>query len=126
MKKMIKKKMGMMKTSLNQRSLKMRKAKVGRGTPRNTKEPQRTPPTQSYISTTQVTNEWAMSTIEDNTATPRDLSSVQAWMESSKYGVYEKVEMLSTYRWLTRNQRLKMDATTHHVQVKMWHVLNQM
>ena len=64
--------------------------KVGPGTPRNTKEPQRTPPTQSYVSTTQVTNEWAMSTIENNSATPRDLSSVRAWMESSKYGEYEK------------------------------------
>ena len=64
--------------------------KVGLGTPRNTKEPQRTPPTQSNISTTQVTNEWAMSTIEDNSATPRDLRSVRAWMESSKYGEYEK------------------------------------
>ena len=49
---------------------------VGPGTPRNTEEPQGTPPTQSYISTTQVTNEWAMSTIEDNSATPRDPSSV--------------------------------------------------
>ena len=64
--------------------------KVGPGTPRNTKEPQGTPPTQSYVSTTQVTNKWAMSTIEDNSATPRDLSSVPAWMESSKYGQYEK------------------------------------
>ena len=64
--------------------------KVGPGTPRNTEEPQGTPPTQSYVSTTQVTNEWAMSTIEDNSATPRDTSSVRAWMESSKYGEYEK------------------------------------
>ena len=64
--------------------------KAGPGTPRNTKEPQRTPPTQSYVSTTQVTNEWAMSTIENNSANPRDLSSVRAWMESSKYGEYEK------------------------------------
>ena len=64
--------------------------KVGPGTPRNTKEPQRTPPTQSYVSTTQVTNEWAMSTIENNSVTPRDLRSVRAWMESSKYGDYEK------------------------------------
>ena len=31
-----------------------------------------------------------MSTIENNSATPRDLSSVRAWMESSKYGEYEK------------------------------------
>ena len=64
--------------------------KVGPGTPRNTEEPQGTPPTQSYISTTQVTNEWAMSTIEDTSATPRDPSSVRAWMESSRYGEYEK------------------------------------
>ena len=64
--------------------------KVGHGTPRNTMEPQGTQPTQSYVSTTQVTNEWAMSTIEDNSATPRDLSSARAWMESSKYVDYEK------------------------------------
>ena len=64
--------------------------KVGPGTPRNTMEPQRTPPTQTNVFTTQVTNEWAMSTIEYNSATPRDLSSVRAWMESSKYGEYEK------------------------------------
>ena len=31
-----------------------------------------------------------MSTIEDNSATPRDLSSVRVWMESSKYREYEK------------------------------------
>ena len=64
--------------------------KVGPGTPRNTEEPQGTPPTQLYVSTTQVMNEWAMRTIEDKSATPRDLSSVLAWMESSKYGEYEK------------------------------------
>ena len=64
--------------------------KVGPGTPRNTIEPQRTPPTQSYMSTTQITKEWAMSTIENNSSTPRDLSSVRGWMESSKYGEYEK------------------------------------
>ena len=39
--------------------------KVGPGTPRNTEEPQGTPLTQSYVFTTQVTNEWAMSTIEE-------------------------------------------------------------
>ena len=39
---------------------------------------------------TKVTNEWAMSTIEDNSETPREPSSVRAWMESSKYGEYEK------------------------------------
>ena len=63
---------------------------VGPGSPRNTEEPQGTPLTQLYVFTTQVTNEWAMSTIEDNSATPRDPSSVRAWMESSKYGEYEK------------------------------------
>ena len=64
--------------------------KVGPGTPRNTIEPQQTPPTQSNVFTTQVTNECAMSTIENNSATPRDLRSFRAWMESSKYGEYEK------------------------------------
>ena len=64
--------------------------KVGPGTPRNTEEPQGTPLTQSYIFTTQVTNEWVMSTIEDISATPREPSSVRAWMESSKYGKDEK------------------------------------
>ena len=39
---------------------------------------------------TQVMNEWAMIMIEDNSATPRVTSSVRAWMESSKYGKYEK------------------------------------
>ena len=63
--------------------------KVGPGTPRNTEEPQGTPPTQSYVSTTQVMNEWAMSTIEDNSANLIYTSSVRAWMESSKYGEYE-------------------------------------
>ena len=63
--------------------------KVGPGTPRNTEEPQGTPPTQSYVSTTQVTNKWAMSTIEDNSATPRNPRSVRAWMELSKYEKYE-------------------------------------
>ena len=82
MQKMIKMRIGMMKTGFNQRLLKMMKEK-------RVLE-HRTPPTQLYVSTTQVTNEWAMSTIEDNSATPRDLSSVRAWMESSKYGEYEQ------------------------------------
>ena len=60
--------------------------KVGPGTPRNTEEPQGAPPTQSYIFMTQVMNEWAMSTIEDTSATPRDPTSVRVRMESSKYG----------------------------------------
>ena len=46
--------------------------KVGPGTPRNTEEPQRTPLMQLYVFTTQVTNKWAMSTIDDNSATPED------------------------------------------------------
>ena len=63
---------------------------VGPGTPRNTEEPQGTPLTQSYAFMTQVTNDWAMSTIEDNSATPSVPSSVRSWMESSKYGKDEK------------------------------------
>ena len=64
--------------------------KVGPGTPSNTEEPQGTPLTQSYIFATQVMNKWAMSMIEDNSATPRVPSSVRAWMESSKYGEDEE------------------------------------
>ena len=90
---MIKMGMGMVRANKNQRILKMMKEKwvlEHPGTPRNTEEPQGTPLTQSYVFTTQVMNEWAMSTIEDNSATPRVPSSVRAWMESSKYGDDEK------------------------------------
>ena len=47
--------------------------KVGPGTARNTEEPQGTTRTQSYVSKvfmTEIMNEWAMSTIEDNLANP--------------------------------------------------------
>ena len=64
--------------------------KVGPGTLRNTEEPQGVPLMQLYVFTTQVMNEWAMITIEDNSATPREPSSVRAWMETSKYGEDEK------------------------------------
>ena len=64
--------------------------KVGPGTPKNTEEPQGTPLMQSYIFSTQVMNKFAMSTIEDNSATPTVLSSVRASMESSKYGEDER------------------------------------
>ena len=39
---------------------------------------------------TGIMSEWAMSTIEDNSATPRVPSSVRAWIESSKHGEDEK------------------------------------
>ena len=39
---------------------------------------------------TGITSDWAMSMIKDNLATPRDLSSFQAWRESSKHGQEEK------------------------------------
>ena len=48
---------------------------------------------QTYISNifmTGVMNELAMSRIENNLATPRLPSSVQAWIESSKHGEDEK------------------------------------
>ena len=67
--------------------------KVDPGTARNTEEPQGIPLMQSYISNvfmTGITNEWVMSMIEDNLATARVLSSVRAWIESSKYGEDEK------------------------------------
>ena len=40
----------------------------------------------SNVLTTGITNEWVMSTIEDNSATPEVTSSFQAWTESSKHG----------------------------------------
>ena len=67
--------------------------KVDPGTARNTEEPQGTPLMQSYVSNvfmTGIMSEWAMSTIEDNLATPRVPSSVRAWIESSKHGQEEK------------------------------------
>ena len=62
---------------------------VGPGTARNTEEPQGTQQTQSYVGNafmTQVTNEWSMITIEDNSATVRVTSSFRSWLESSKHG----------------------------------------
>ena len=67
--------------------------KVDPGTARNTEEPQGTPLMQlsaSNIFMTGIMSEWAMSTIEDNLATPRVSSSVQAWIEASKHGQEEK------------------------------------
>ena len=66
---------------------------VGPGTARNAEEPQGTPLTQSYVSnifTTGVMNEWEMSTIEDNSATPRVTSSGRAWIESTKHAEDEE------------------------------------
>ena len=63
--------------------------KVDPGTARNTEEPQGIPHFQSCIrevSMTGIMSDWAMSMIEDNLATPRELSSVLAWRESSKHG----------------------------------------
>ena len=39
---------------------------------------------------TGIMSEWVMSIIEDNLATLRVLSSVQAWIESSKHGEDKK------------------------------------
>ena len=54
--------------------------KIDPGTTRNTEEPQRIPLTQSYVSNvfmSGIMSEWAMSTIEDNLATPKISSSVR-------------------------------------------------
>ena len=67
--------------------------KVDPGTARNSEEPQGIPMMQLYVSNvfmTGITNEWEMSMIEDNLATSRLLSSVRAWIESSKHGQEEK------------------------------------
>ena len=101
--------------------------KVGPGTPRNTEEPQGTPPMQSYVSTTQVTNEWVISMIEDNSATLRDLRSVQAWMESSKYGEYEKSRNMINVPLAREKSTLehRSNNVPHTVKSKMWRMLNQ-
>ena len=39
---------------------------------------------------TGIMSKWVMSTIEDQLATPRVMSSVQAWVESSNHGQEEK------------------------------------
>ena len=67
--------------------------KVDPGTARNTEEPQGIPLMQSYISNIfmpGIMNEWVMSTIEDSLAGQRVLSSVQAWIDSSKHGQEDK------------------------------------
>ena len=39
---------------------------------------------------TGIMSDWAMSMIDDNLATPREMSSVLAWRESAKHGQEEK------------------------------------
>ena len=68
-------------------------SKIDPGTSRNTEEPQGTPLMQLYISNifmNGITNEWVMSMIEDNLATPRVMRSVRSWIESSKHGEDKK------------------------------------
>ena len=77
--------MEVMKTSKNQKNPEDDERKVDPGTARNTEEPQGTPLMQLYVSnvfTTGIMNQWTMSTIEDNLATPSVPSSVLAWIES--------------------------------------------
>ena len=67
--------------------------KVGPGTPRSTGEPQGTPLTQSFIFTAQVTNEWAMSTIEDNSATRGSLARFEHGWNLQSMEKTRKVEI---------------------------------
>ena len=67
--------------------------KVDPETARNSEEPQGIPAMELYVSnvfTTGITSEWAMSTIEDNLATPRVPRSIQPWIEFSQHGQEEK------------------------------------
>ena len=67
--------------------------KVDPGTARNTEEPHGIPLMQLYVSNifmTGITNEWVMSTIEDNLESLRIPGSVQVWIESSKHGEDKK------------------------------------
>ena len=57
--------------------------KVVPGKVRNTEEPQGIPLMQLYISDvfmTGIMSDWVMSMLEDNVATPRDPSSLRAWI----------------------------------------------
>ena len=77
--------MEVMKTSKNQKNPEDDERKVDPGTARNTEEPQGAPLMQLYVSnvfTTGITNEWMMSMIEDNLASPRVPSTVLVWIES--------------------------------------------
>ena len=76
--------MEVMKTSKNQKNPEDDERNVDPGTARNTEEPQGTPLMQLYVSsvfTTGITNEWMMSMIDDNLASPRVPSSVLVWIE---------------------------------------------
>ena len=48
-----------------------------------------------------------MSTIEDNSATPRVPSSVRAWMESPKYGEYKKSRNMINVQLARKKSTLK-------------------
>ena len=76
---------------------------------------------QSYVSnvfTTQVTNKWAMSMIEDNSATPR-----VPWKESSKYGEDEKSRNMINAPLACKKSML--EHRSNNVQLRMWYMLNQ-
>ena len=84
---------------------------------------------QSYISNvfmTGIMSEWVMSTIEDNSATPRVQISVRAWIEPSRYGKEDQSQnMMKMCSWLTRNKQLNTGVAIFHIQVKMLLMLNQ-
>ena len=83
---------------------------------------------KSYISNifmTGITSEWAMSMIEDNLATPRVPSSIQAWIESSKYGQEEKSRNTINVQLAREKSMIEHRRSNIHIQMKMLLMLNQ-
>ena len=120
--------MGMMRNKQESKTPDADESNVGPGTPRNTEEPQGTPLTQPYVSKvfmTQVMNEQAMSTNEDNTATPRVPSSVRAWMESSNHGEDKKSRNTINMHLVREKSMIEHRSNNILCPVKMLHVLNQ-
>ena len=101
--------------------------KVDPGTARNTEEPQEIPLMQSYVSsifTTGIMRERAMSTIEDNLATWRVLSSVRSWIESSKNGREEKSQNMINVLLARKKSKIEPRCGNSSNLCEMFLVLN--
>ena len=75
---------------------------------------------QSYISNVFITgimSEWGMSMIEDNLATPRVPSLVQAWIESSKHGQEEKSQNMINVQLAHKKSKIEHRSSvgSHHL-----------
>ena len=103
--------------------------KVDPGTARNTEKPQGIPLMESYISNvfmTGIMNEWVMSTIEDNLATPRVPSSVLSWKASSNHGEDEKSRNMINVQLAHKKSTIEHRSSNISCPVEnVVHMLNQ-